>query len=149
MENVKLKRRESKLARFEIVRRKLMAMRQGLLTESKAGIDKILNEEDKYNGVSDDGDLADISFRDLMQAAELTRHKAKLVAVEEALARIEDGNYGICEDCGEEIPIGRLNALPFALRCVDCQERHETIGLTESSGGSAEPWGSSGLERED
>ena len=126
MENVKLKKLENKEVKFETVRRKLIGIRQSLLSESKAEIDQILNQEDKYNGASDDGDLADISFRDLMQAATLTRHQAQLRAVEEALLRIEDGVYGICEDCGEEIPIDRLNAMPFALRCVDCQERHES-----------------------
>ncbi len=127
MENAKLKKRENKQVRFETVRKMLVGIRLSLINESKAEIDQILNEEDKYNGASDDGDLADISSRDRMRAATLTRHQAQLRAVEEALLRIEDGVYGICEDCGEEIPIGRLNALPFALRCVDCQERHETM----------------------
>ncbi len=112
---------------FEDIRKKLAAMRLGLIKESKAEIGQILNEGDKYNGVSDDGDLADIAFRDSMQGAKLTRDQIKLKTIEEALRRIDEGMYGICEDCEAEIPLGRLNAMPFALRCVECQGRHEII----------------------
>ena len=45
--------------------------------------------------------------------------------VTEALARIESGDYGRCADCGQPIPAARLRALPFALRCLACQERFE------------------------
>lgn len=42
--------------------------------------------------------------------------------VDDALQKIEDGDYGICEDCGREIPRERLLALPQARLCMDCQE---------------------------
>jgi DnaK suppressor protein len=45
--------------------------------------------------------------------------------VAEALARVESGEYGLCVDCGHAIPPARLHALPFALRCLPCQERFE------------------------
>ena len=45
----------------------------------------------------------------------------RLANIDDALARVEDGSYGVCESCGEEIPVERLKALPFARRCVDCQ----------------------------
>ena len=41
-----------------------------------------------------------------------------------ALARIEDNTYGLCVDCGREIPEGRLDARPDAARCVDCQAKY-------------------------
>ncbi|SPQ01847.1 DnaK suppressor protein [Candidatus Sulfobium mesophilum] len=131
--------------KFEGVRKKLIGMRQAILSEAKAEVDQILSEEDKYNGVSDDGDFADVAFRDAMQASKLTRHRLQLRDIEEALRKIEFGTYGICDDCEEEIPIGRLNVMPFALRCVDCQEKHEmmsseaeetAVPLHESSEGS-------------
>jgi DnaK suppressor protein len=40
--------------------------------------------------------------------------------IEEAIQRIEDGNYGRCEGCGEEIPKSRLDAIPYAAQCVRC-----------------------------
>ena len=43
-----------------------------------------------------------------------------LEQIEEALDRIEDGNYGVCEECGAEIPKARLNAIPYAVLCVRC-----------------------------
>ena len=43
-----------------------------------------------------------------------------------ALARIEEGEYGMCHDCGQEIAEKRLRALPFATRCKDCQESAES-----------------------
>jgi DnaK suppressor protein len=112
---------------FDAVRRKLFEMRNGLIRESKSEIGQILNTEDKYNGASDDGDIADIAARDSLQAAKYSRHLQQLRTIEEALLRIEEGTYGKCEDCEEEISPGRLNAIPFALRCVECQEKHEIM----------------------
>jgi DnaK suppressor protein len=43
--------------------------------------------------------------------------------VENALARIDRGEYGICESCGNDIPTARLDALPYATLCVDCAQR--------------------------
>lgn len=43
--------------------------------------------------------------------------------VMEAIERIEAGSYGVCSDCGEAIPVARLDALPYATRCVDCASR--------------------------
>lgn len=116
---------KEKVDKFEGVRKKLTAMRQDIMKEAKAEVDQILNEEDRYNGVSDDGDFADVASRDVVQASKLARHRSRLKVIEEALRKIDAGTYGICDDCEEEIPAGRLNVMPFALRCVDCQEKHE------------------------
>ena len=51
--------------------------------------------------------------------------RAELNQINSALNRIESGDYGICVDCGIDIPEPRLIANPFALRCVTCEERHE------------------------
>ena len=45
--------------------------------------------------------------------------------VNEALGRLEAGSYGFCYECGDEISEARLRALPFALRCKDCEEERE------------------------
>ncbi len=49
------------------------------------------------------------------------REREKLHNIEEALMKIEEGEYGICEECEEEIPIGRLKVMPFARYCVKCK----------------------------
>ena len=61
---------------------------------------------------------ADQRERDLRDRVRWERRRSQL---ERALEAIEAGTYGICVDCGGEIPAGRLDALPDAERCVDCQ----------------------------
>jgi len=53
------------------------------------------------------------------------REREKLLAVDEALQRIKDKTYGICESCEGEIQLGRLKVLPFTRLCVKCQEENE------------------------
>jgi len=53
------------------------------------------------------------------------RDRGKLDAIDEALSRVDDGTYGLCEDCGAEIAEGRLDALPFTRLCVTCQSDRE------------------------
>jgi len=72
-----------------------------------------------------------VACRDSLQAANLNRHRASLRAIAEALLKIDEGTYGTFEDCGEEISVGRLNAVPFAVRCVECQKMQE-ITASES-----------------
>ncbi len=49
------------------------------------------------------------------------REREKLVSIDEALLRLEEGEYGVCEECEEDIPLGRLKVLPFARHCVKCK----------------------------
>ena len=53
------------------------------------------------------------------------RERTKLMAIEDALARLGEGSYGICDECGEEIGVGRLKVMPFTRLCVRCQEELE------------------------
>jgi len=53
------------------------------------------------------------------------RDRGKLEAIDEALSRVDDNSYGLCEDCGAEIAEGRLEALPFTRLCVTCQSDRE------------------------
>jgi DnaK suppressor protein len=53
------------------------------------------------------------------------REREKLHAIDEALERIKDKTYGICESCEGEIQLGRLKVLPFTRLCVKCQEENE------------------------
>ena len=62
----------------------------------------------------------------------------ELANIERALTRIREGGYGICEGCGEKIKLARLNALPYATCCIDCQRELERTG--EASFGGSD-WG--------
>ena len=53
------------------------------------------------------------------------RENSKLSQVEDALKRIEDSTYGVCQDCGEIIPEKRLSINPYFLTCIDCAEVRE------------------------
>lgn len=63
----------------------------------------------------------------------------RLKEIDDALSRVERGSYGICADCGLEIPVERLEVLPFATRCVDCQGDRNRARRGE--GGIIEPFG--------
>jgi DnaK suppressor protein len=63
--------------------------------------------------------LADVETH----ASLIDRAEERLKDIEAAMARLEAGTYGICEECGEDIPLERIKALPFTLFCVDCQSK--------------------------
>jgi len=63
------------------------------------------------------------------------RELGELRALEAARQRFSEGNYGVCLDCGGDIDYRRLRAYPAAIRCIDCQRRHEKTH--SSPGGSS------------
>ena len=73
----------------------------------------------------DAGDLSQSVFDREMDATVEGQVERRLHDVERALEKIEEGTYGICDDTGEEIPKGRLEAVPEAIRTVEAQERLE------------------------
>ena len=81
-------------------------------------------------------DTEDDSFSNLVvdvNLAEIDRDADELRRIDSALARLSEGSYGSCETCGQEIPEGRLQAEPTALRCLQCQELYErthSVGAT-------------------
>jgi RNA polymerase-binding transcription factor len=77
------------------------------------------------NRMEDTDDWAVADAMANMDIASVSRDLAELTAVEAALARLTEGGYGECVDCGIEIPLARLAAYPAAKRCVSCQEAAE------------------------
>ncbi|HIJ86506.1 MAG TPA: TraR/DksA family transcriptional regulator [Desulfuromonadales bacterium] len=55
------------------------------------------------------------------------REREKIHSIDEALLRINEGDYGICEECDEDIPLGRLKAMPFTRHCVKCKSDLEKL----------------------
>jgi DnaK suppressor protein len=55
------------------------------------------------------------------------RERKLLNKIQEALARLEDGSFGICEECGEEIGVERLRVRPVTTLCIDCKKRLEAL----------------------
>ena len=82
-------------------------------------------QEIGQNGIQDIGDeSATISNRHLLMSLS-ENERAKLIEVDEALDRIEDGTFGICEECGEPIALKRLEVIPNARYCITCKEELE------------------------
>jgi DnaK suppressor protein len=60
-----------------------------------------------------------------LEQADVTRDLDEFRALEAARDRLKGGEYGVCSDCGTDIAFERLMATPIAVRCIQCQERHE------------------------
>lgn len=75
-------------------------------------------------------DLEDVAtdFLEVQQEQSiLVNEQALLALVKNALQRLDDGTYGLCQQCGKPIPPKRLEALPWAERCVSCEARLEQV----------------------
>jgi len=81
------------------------------------------DEAEEVNGGLDTDDLAETASITLGREIDYTlgeHSQTVLGEIDAALARIENGTYGTCTNCGKEIPVGRLEASPWASLCIDC-----------------------------
>ena len=76
-------------------------------------------------GVRDEAESSEADIQDDIEFALLQMKAETLSRIEEALKHLEDGSYGYCYECGGEVTEQRLRALPFAVRCKDCEEVRE------------------------
>jgi len=97
-------------------KKQLLKEIQGRVKEETEGVKD--EGRDTYDLASDERDR-EINF--ILNA----REREKLLAIDEALQRIKDKTYGLCESCEGEIQLGRLKVLPFTRLCVRCQEENE------------------------
>ena len=84
------------------------------------------------NGL-DEAEAAEVGVQDDIGLALIQLKAETLDKIDSALRRIEDGTYGDCFSCGREISEARLRALPFALRCKECEQAREGAVLRERS----------------
>jgi RNA polymerase-binding protein DksA len=75
--------------------------------------------------VDNPADIGSESFAQEFSLELLQRDEATLAEIDEALDRVAAGTFGLCESCEEAIPRARLNAVPHARFCVDCQRKNE------------------------
>jgi DnaK suppressor protein len=85
----------------------------------------------KLNEVLDAVESAEADIQEDLEFALVQMKSETLNKVNDALVRLEQGSYGNCFDCGEEIAEKRLRALPFAVRCKDCEEARESVEQRE------------------
>jgi DnaK suppressor protein len=103
-------------------RERLLAWREDILKEAKETLQHLQDENQNHP------DLADRASSETDRAIELRardRQRKVISKIDAALARIEDGTYGYCEETGEPISLKRLEARPIATLSVEAQERHE------------------------
>ncbi|MFO1014870.1 MAG: RNA polymerase-binding protein DksA [Caulobacteraceae bacterium] len=106
----------------EYFKQKLLAWKEEILKESKETVTHLQAETENHP------DLADRASSETDRALELRtrdRQRKLISKIDEALRRIEEHNYGYCEETGEPIGIARLEARPIATLSLEAQERHE------------------------
>ncbi len=106
--------------RIEKLKRVLTQGREALYERVKAS-----RHGSNLEALSTPGDAMDLakSLVDAeINASIVERVEQRLAQIDSALARLDDGRYGICLGCGEEIPIERLKAIPSAIYCVGCKD---------------------------
>ena len=103
-------------------RRKLLTWKEDILRESRETLNVLQNESENHP------DFADRASSETDRAIELRardRQRKLISKIESAMARIEEGTYGYCEETGDPIALKRLDARPVATLSVEAQERHE------------------------
>jgi DnaK suppressor protein len=85
----------------------------------------------KLNEVLDAVESSEADIQDEIEFALIQMKSETLNKINDALGRLEQGTYGNCFECGEEIAEKRLRALPFAVRCKDCEEAREVAEKRE------------------
>ena len=101
-------------------------IREQLLSEKAEILQNVQGESDLPLHLNPDrDDLAQDYITLEKDVAIKALEREQLEQIDKALKRIEDGTYGLCQECQEPIPPERLEILPYALLCVRCQSRHE------------------------
>ncbi len=105
---------------------------QGLLVDSKEEIiDTLMQNNADFREIvetMESKDVVDIASDDIdrkMLEAVGTQQMSRLSLIDNALARIEQGKYGLCMRCGKRIPDERLEAIPYAVLCIECKSKDE------------------------
>ena len=107
-------------------RREIMSEVQGRMRDVRAE-----GAGSTVQGVLDAAESSEADIQDEIEFALIQMKAETLNRIDEALRRLEEGTYGYCFECGEEISEKRLRALPFAVRCKDCEEARETAEQRE------------------
>jgi RNA polymerase-binding protein DksA len=103
------------------LRKALLATRDQLSTQINSLRDDSLTRNDEVNPAEDGTDAFERQFALKLASTE----NDSVVAIDDALRRMEEGGYGKCETCGEQVNYARLKALPFVRLCIQCQSEEE------------------------
>jgi DnaK suppressor protein len=107
---------------LEYFRRKLLNWKADLMDESKSTIEGL---QDSTRNIPDNADRASEETDRALELRTRDRQRKLVAKIDAALRRIENGEYGYCEETGEPISLKRLDARPIATLSLEAQERHE------------------------
>ena len=121
----------AKRSRFSELEMMLEARRRQLLHEVHVQMRDARTDVALERDVLDQAESSEIDTQGEIGFALLQMKAETLNKIDTALRRLGEGTYGDCFECGEEIARARLRALPFAVRCKDCEEARETVERRE------------------
>ena len=127
------KEREERQHRREVLQRMLLGKRQEIMREIEGNLGQSLTEDQqrRLESARDVGDQALMDLDRELGISLMEMRNRKRQAIDEALTRLSEGTYGICAECGIEVSEKRLEAVPFAKLCVQCQSRQELLEKIE------------------
>ena len=121
----------AKSSRYTELKTMLEDRRRELMNEVQGKIRDARSDGTKEREVLDQGESSEVDIQEDIEFALIQMKAETLNKIDAALRRLEEGTYGDCFECGEEIAQARLRALPFAVRCKDCEEARETAEQRE------------------
>jgi DnaK suppressor protein len=121
----------ARTSRYTELKKMLEHRRLELLTALQGKMRDVRALGIRERDVLDQGESSEVDIQEDIEFALLQMKSETLSKVTEALRRLDQGTYGNCFECGEEISEARLRALPFAARCKDCEEARETAEQRE------------------
>jgi DnaK suppressor protein len=127
------KEREARERRREALQQMLLRKRNEILKEIEGSLGQSLTEDQqrRLESARDVGDQALMDLDRELGISLMEMRNRRRQAIDEALTRLNEGTYGICAECGVEISERRLEAVPFAKLCVECQAREELLEKIE------------------
>jgi len=112
--------------RYDELKNILESRRRELMAEVRSKMKHVRDENsEESQGVLDAAESTEADIQDDIEFALIQMKSETLHKINEALARLDEGTFGFCFECGDEISERRLRALPFAVRCKDCEEARE------------------------
>jgi DnaK suppressor protein len=127
------KEREAREQRREALQHMLLRKRHEILKEIEGSLGQSLTEDQqrRLESARDVGDQALMDLDRELGISLMEMRNRRRQAIDEALTRLNEGTYGICAECGVEISERRLEAVPFAKLCVECQAKEELLEKIE------------------
>ena len=124
MATTKRKKAPARSRRYNELRQMLEDRRRELMSDLQGRMRDVRADGDR--DVLDDGESSEVDIQEDIELSLIQMKSETLNKINEALRRLEEGTYGNCFECGGEIAEPRLRALPFAVRCKDCEEARES-----------------------